>query len=328
LRALEIILGLASVVISIVILANLDYQTSQLIILLGVSVLFIAIRMAATGEVRRKVTSLESIGYLGGGLLTAAAVLAAVFLPGLSFETLVYLFAIALAIQGAGRVSRSIRRGPPSWLRGSAMVVGAMTVTLAVAAALVPNIAALTLVPLVAAIVLVNGVEMTVWGLRPTDPRQLVLLKLVLFSAFYGLILVNWIDLFATAAPAYHIWLVMTYMAPFGVLIVFQGFKNWQLALSLGLLVSLMNDVGYFFVGDLLFGFHQALLPWIEGQLGFQGSQLLFDFQGGAFTIPVTSTLMGISIYARIAVVTLILLHWWRQPSRIAMPGSDTAANR
>jgi len=136
-------------------------------------------------------------------------------------------------------------------------------------------------------IVFLNGIEMIVWGLRPTDVRQMTLLKLILFSAFYGLVLINWVDLYGTSAPAYHIWLVMTYMAPFGVLIVFQGFKDWQLALSLGLLVSLMNDVGYFFVGDLLFGFHRALLPWIEGQLGFQGSTVLFTFQGGLFNIPV-----------------------------------------
>jgi len=158
---------------------------------------------------------------------------------------------------------------------------------------------------------------MVVWGLRPTDPRQLTLLKLVLFSAFYGLVLVNWIDLFATSAPAYHVWLILTYMAPFGVLVVFQGLKDWQLAVSLGLLVSLMNDVGYFFIGDLLFGFHRALVPWIEGQLGFRGTEVLFTFQGGAFNFPVTSVLMGVSIYARAAVVALILYSWWRQPSRI-----------
>jgi hypothetical protein len=181
---------------------------------------------------------------------------------------------------------------------------------------LTPDIATLTLVPLLAVIVLVNGIEMIVWGLRPTDPRQLTLLKLVLFSAFYGLILINWLDLYGTSAPAYHIWLVLTYMAPFGVLIVFQGLKDWQLALSLGLLVSLMNDVGYFFIGDLLFGFHKAILPWIEGQLGFFGNQLLFEFQGGIFTIPVTSILMGFTIYGRIAVVSLVLYHWWRNPSK------------
>ena len=316
-RLLEVVLGIASVVISVVILANLSYGTTELVLLLSVALLFSAIRMVATGGVRQRFAWFEKLGLLGGGVLAAVAVLVVIFLPGLSFETFVFLFAIAMTIQGLGRIFHSTRSGHPAWLRGSALVTGALTVSLALGAVLVPNIAALTLVPLLAVIVMVNGIEMTVWGLRPTDPRQLTLLKLILFSAFYGLILINWVDLYGTSAPAYHVWLVLTYMAPFGVLIVFQGFKDWQLALSLGLLVSLMNDVGYFFVGDLLFGFHEALVPWVEGQLGFQGSQLLFNFQGGFFTIPVTSTLMGITIYARVVVVALILYHWWRQPSRI-----------
>lgn len=217
-----------------------------------------------------------------------------------------------------GRILHSTKGGRPAWLRGSALFMGVLALALAIGAALVPGVATLTLVPLIGVIVLLNGIEMIVWGLRPTDYRQIMLLKLILFSALYGLLLVNWIDLFATSAPAYHIWLILTYMAPFGVLIVFQGTKDWQLAVSLGLLVSLMNDVGYFFIGDLLFGFHRALLPWVEGQLGFQGTAVLFTFQGGAFNFPVTSILMGVSIYARVAVVTLVLYHWWKQPYRIA----------
>ena len=316
-RVLEVALGLASVVVSIVILANLNYGETQLLELLALALIFNALRMMGTGGIGKRLESLEALGLIGGGLLATLIVLLAILLPGLSFETLVYLFAITLAIQGLGRVFHSLRRGPPTWLRGSAMVVGGLTICLAVLAVVVPNIALLTLVPLVAVLVLVSGIEMIVWGLHPTDPRQITLLKLILFSAFYGLIIINWIDLFATSAPAYHVWLVLTYMAPFGVLIVFQGRKDWQLALSLGLLVSLMNDVGYFFVGDLLFGFHRDLTTWIEGQLGFQGTQILFYFQGGAFNIPVTSLLMGATIYGRIAVVAAVLYHWWRQPANL-----------
>jgi hypothetical protein len=78
-----------------------------------------------------------------------------------------------------------------------------------------------------------------------------------------------------------------------------------------------VRKVPNYFVGDLLFRFHKGLVPWVEGQLGFLGSQLLFTFQGGAFTIPVTSTLMRISIHARIVVVAVVLYHWWRQPSKL-----------
>jgi hypothetical protein len=316
-RVLEVVLGLASTVMALVILANLTYQSTQLVLLLSVAILFSAVRMIAAGGLRRSLASLEALGLLGGGALASFAVLAAILDPTLSLRTLEFLFAMSLTVQGLGRILRSARGGRPSWLRGSNFATGAVTVAFAAGAVLVPDLAFVTLVPILAVVVLVNGIEAVVSGLQPTDPRQLTLLKLILFSAFYGLVLINWIDLFAVTAPAYHIWLVMTYMAPFGVLIVFQGLGEWQLALSLGLLVSLMNDVGYYFVGDLLFGFSQPLVPWVEGQLGFQGTNLLFTFQGGFFTIPVTSVLMGATIYTRIAVVALILYHWWRHPSRL-----------
>jgi Short repeat of unknown function (DUF308) len=316
-RVLEVVLGLASVSLSVVVLANLTYQSTQLVLLLSVAILFSAVRMIAAGGLRRSLASIEALGLLGGGALASVAVLAAILDPTLGLRTLEFLFAVSLTIQGLGRILRSTRRGRPSWLRGSSFATGAVTVAFAAAAVLVPGLALLTLVPLLAVVVLVNGIETVVSGLQPTDPRQLTLLKLVLFSAFYGLVLINWIDLYATTAPAYHVWLILTYMAPFGVLIVFQGLKEWQLALSLGLLVSLMNDVGYYFVGDLLFGFSQPLVPWVGGQLGFQGTKLLFNFQGGFFTIPVTSILMGVSIYARVAVVAVVLYHWWHHPSRL-----------
>lgn len=316
-RGLEVILGLASVVVSVVILANLNYQTTDLVVLLSVALLFSAFRMIAAGGMRRHLARFEALGLMGGGGLALGAVLVVLFLPGLSFETLVFLLAISLVIQGMGKMLHSRWRSHPRWLKGSAVATGTLTIGLVGVALLVPGFAALTLVPLLSVLVLVNGIESIVSGLRPTDARQLTLLKLVLFSAFYGLVLINWIDLFATTAPAYHVWLVLTYMAPFGVLIVFQGFEDWQLALSLGLLVSLMNDVGYYFVGDLLFGFQKDLVSWVLGQLGFEGNRVLFYFQGGFFEIPVTSTLMGISIYTRIAVVSLILYQWWRQPSKL-----------
>ncbi|QQG48587.1 MAG: hypothetical protein HY247_07555 [archaeon] len=314
-RTFEVLVGLTSVGISIVILANPSFGVASLIVLLALAIFLGSVRMAFTGGVRRRLVSIEALGLAGGGVLGVGLALGAFLFPDLSLRTITYVLAVGLTLQGLGRIVHAVGAGRPRWLRGSAAATGVVTVFLAGLALLVPGIAEFTLVALLSLVVLVNGVETVVSGLGPSNKRQLTVLKLVLFSLFYGLILVNWIDLYATAAPAYHIWLVLTYMAPFGVLIVFQGTKDWQLALSLGLLVSLTNDVGYFFVGDLLFGFHVDLVPWLEGQLGFLGGKLLFDFQGGFFKIPVTSALMGFSIYARVAVVAAILYHWWHYPS-------------
>lgn len=318
LRVAEVIFGLLTVAISVVVLANPTFSVQNMVLLLAFALTFSAVRMVATGSAKRRLMSSEAIGLAAGGLLALALVVAVVFLPGLSLRTLVLLLAWSLTIQGLGRILHSTGRGTPRWLRGSALATGLVTVLLAAVVELVQGVALATLVVLLAVTVLVNGVETVVSGLRPTNRRQLTLLKLILFSAFYGLVLVNWIDLYGSQAPGYHIWVILTMMAPFGVVLVFQGLRDWQLALSLGLLVSLMNDLGYYFVGDLLFDFHVSLVPWLSNQLGFRGDMVLFTFEGGFFSFPVTSILMGASIYGRIAVVAVVLYHWWRAPMRLA----------
>jgi hypothetical protein len=75
-----------------------------------------------------------------------------------------------------------------------------------------------------------------------------------------------------------------------------------------------VNDLGYY-SDDVLFGFHEELIPWLSEQLGSQGSTLLFTFQCGLFTIPVTSYLIGASVYLRIVVV--VLYQWCRRPTNL-----------
>ena len=319
-RLTEVILGLASVAVAVVVLANPTYSMGQLALLLAVSIGLNGLRMIVTGGIKKQLMSVEGLGLVGGGIATLVIIILAWVFPGETLSAIVSLLAVALTIQGLGRILHSAGRGYPMWLRGSAFATGLLTVVVAALAAFV-QLASVTLAVVLAVIVLMNGIEGIVSGLRPSNKRQLTLLKLILFSAFYGLILINWVDLFQNFVPAYHVWLILTYMAPFGVLIVFQGFKDWQLALSLGLLVSLMNDVGYLFVGDLIFGLGKPLLPWVEGQLGFTGNAVLFPFEGAGFSFPVTSWLMGASIYARIVVVAAVLYHWWTTPAKFKGSG-------
>ncbi|MCL4540241.1 MAG: hypothetical protein M1378_11710 [Bacteroidetes bacterium] len=71
-----------------------------------------------------------------------------------------------------------------------------------------------------------------------------------------------------------------------------------------------MNDLDYYITGNLFFGFHVNLIAWLSSQLGFEGSKVLFNFEGGFFTIPVTSYLMGFTVYARFVVAALVLYQW------------------
>jgi len=316
LRLVEVILGLITVAISIVVIADPDYGAHYLVFLLALALGFGAVRIIATGGIKSHLVSLEGLGLAGAGLLALALVVAVVVVPGMSLETLVLLLAVSLTAQGFGRVLHSSGKGRPIWLSGSSLATGVAMVLLAATVEFVKGVALLTLVELLALTVLVSGAEAVVSGLGPTNQKQLTLLKLVVFAAFYGIVFVNWIDLFNGGAyinvvPGYHLWVVMAYMIPFGVLLVIQGRKDWELALSLGLLASLGNDLAYFVVGNAFFGFNVNLLDWYAHQFGFYGNTILFTFNGGFFSFGVPSWLMGASIYARIAVVMLSLRQWW-----------------
>ena len=336
-RLIQVLLGLVSMGFAIVVLSEPVLSLSGLVVLLGEAVaLFAAQTILAGGRflsvgrewfpgTRSVWRTIRSYGTLGVGVVALGITVFVVLDPALALTTAVFALALALVAGALGRVLQSAGENLAPWLRMSALATGLSSVVLVGLSVAFYGYALAAFAILVGVILLLSGIETVVAGLHPTDPRQFVLLKLVLFSAFYGLILINWIDLFGKQVPAYGLWLILTYMAPFGVLIVFEGGKSWPLAISLGLLVSLFNDVGYFFVGNLLFGFHENLGPWISGQLGFQGPKIVTIFQGGAFTIDVSSWLMGFSIYARAAIVALILFYWWRHPSEIVAVGSAPA---
>ncbi len=328
-RATEIVLGLIGAGVAIVVLANPFVSVGTLIVLLSVALVADCVRLLlpfGTGprwwlrvehDLRSTLGWVLRLGRFALGAIAILIVLAVLLDPQLGELTLLYLIASGIVILSIARISSAYGPETAGWLRISSVGTGVIVLLLMVAALADPTIGIPTLAILLAVSMLINSVQSVVWGLRPTDPRQITLLKLVLFSLFYGLVLINWIDLFGKTVPAYGIWLLLTYFAPFVVLIIYEGVGQWPLALSLGLLVSLANDVGYYFVGNLLFGFHQDLPNWISGQLGLRGDQLVTIFQAGAISINVYSWQMGLSIYLRALVVTIGLYYWWSHPSRI-----------
>ncbi len=340
-RVSLVLIGLTSVVLAVIVLSHPAVSATTLLALLAAAIALNSVRTILAGGRLFRPTggawspprfgwkAMRQLGILGIGVVAIAICLIAAIDPSLALAAVVFLLAAALVAQGLGRIAEGFVSGHADWLRTSGIATGGLIVLLVVASVAFEGFALFGFAILVGVVILISGVETIVFGLRPTDPRQFVILKLVLFAAFYGLVMINWIDLFGKSVPGYGVWLVMSYMAPFGVILVFQGWEAWPLATSLGLLVSLMNDVGYFFVGNLLFGFHENLGPWIEGQLGFEGTKLVTIFEAGAFNIDVDSWMMGLSIYLRAAVVGVILYYWWRNPGRLvarSAEGSPSAA--
>ena len=77
----------------------------------------------------------------------------------------------------------------------------------------------------------------------------------LLFSVFYGLIFLNYIDIITPGGVygGYHLWLSVMYFFPF-VALTLSFPRNWQLTLGLGLVASLMNDVFYGLIKNFVTG--------------------------------------------------------------------------
>jgi hypothetical protein len=149
-----------------------------------------------------------------------------------------------------------------------------------------------------------------------SETKLSLLVVLLLYSFFYGFVLVNWIDLFVSPrhVPGYHLWLAIVYFTPFITVLFLRGLEDWELAVSLGLFTSLMNDLFYYIAGRLLFGIHVDLVYFYKCQLlPVCEKPLEFDF---FFTkLKPYPLLMPLSIYARATLVYLLLYKWWTDGS-------------
>jgi hypothetical protein len=137
-----------------------------------------------------------------------------------------------------------------------------------------------------------------------------LLVKFLIYSLIYGLFFINIIDINIRSFFWYHWVLIFLEFLPFLVICLILGWKNWDLFLALGLLSSLMNDLFYAPMSNYFFGGSYNLSEWFLQQLGFRGNIVIYHFQGGFFTFPVTSWLMGLSIYLRIVLIFFLLRNW------------------
>ena len=134
-------------------------------------------------------------------------------------------------------------------------------------------------------------------------------LFLVVFAVVYGLVFINYIDIITPGGDkgGYHLWLVLMYFVPFAILSV-ADIKNWKLTLGLGFLASLMNDVFYGAMRNVMgqpYDLERYYNLWLIPQ-----TTKLFDLNLGFSVIEVQSWMMASSIYIRIATVFMLLEGW------------------
>ena len=136
----------------------------------------------------------------------------------------------------------------------------------------------------------------------------------LVFAVVYGFVFINYIDVLSGGYQGYHLWLVIMYFFPFATLSMLFP-RNLQLTVGLGLLVSLMNDVFYGVVRNLM-GFPLDL-TWYYNRWLIPSNALLFQLNLGFIVIPVFSWMMALSIYLRIIAV-VVLLRIWQTKAKIS----------
>jgi CheY-like chemotaxis protein len=132
------------------------------------------------------------------------------------------------------------------------------------------------------------------------------ILYLVL-AVVYGFVFINYIDVLSGGYEGYHLWLIIMYFFPFAAQSILFP-RNLQLTVGLGLVVSLMNDVFYGLVRNLM-GFPLDL-TWYYHNWLIPGGTTLFKLNLGFAALPVFSWMMALSIYIRIIAVFILLRIW------------------
>ncbi|MGA2386784.1 MAG: response regulator [Candidatus Bathyarchaeia archaeon] len=129
----------------------------------------------------------------------------------------------------------------------------------------------------------------------------------IVFAVVYGFVFINYIDVLSGGYGGYHLWLVIMYFFPFATLSMFFP-RNFELTVGLGLIVSLMNDVFYGVVRNLM-GFPYDLTRYYHNWL-IPGNATLFQLNLGFVVMPVFSWMMALSIYIRIIAIFILLRIW------------------
>jgi hypothetical protein len=111
------------------------------------------------------------------------------------------------------------------------------------------------------------------------------------------------------------------YFFPFFSLAALNFSLNFRLTLSLGLIVSLMNDLFYYPIG-YLFGVHSNLARYYTLWL-IPSNTPLFNLNFGFAVFRVFSWMMALAIYGRIALVCIMLRAWKIQTNAKCVNGKE-----
>ncbi len=165
LRILEIIFGISSIILSIVIILNTEIAMEILVVLFSFALLFFGIRNLSMGF-SSKIHSGKLKGLLiGSG--TAVMILAALVLlyPEMAIEAMIALLSITMIIVGLSAMTLGVTHKWSTLQRGISIGTGALVLSLTVPIVLFQDLAMFTIIILLSISFLINGMEIISSGI-------------------------------------------------------------------------------------------------------------------------------------------------------------------
>jgi len=165
LRVLEIIFGISSIILSIVIIINTEIAIELLVVLFSFGLLFFGIRNLTMGT-SSKLHSKKIKGLLIGSGTTVMILAAIVLLyPEMAIEAMIVLLSITMVIIGFASITIGLTRKWSNIQRGISIGTGAIVLILAVPVIIYPDLAMFAIIILLSMSFLINGMEIITSGI-------------------------------------------------------------------------------------------------------------------------------------------------------------------
>jgi uncharacterized membrane protein HdeD (DUF308 family) len=164
LRGFEIVTGLLSIVMGVLVLVFPDWGVSTLVVLLSFGLMFAGFRSISLVGYTDVSRGVRAVSVISGIISLIVALLVFVF-PNFGVLTLILFVSSGLLMYGVGRVFLAYKlTGTIGWLRGMIAAIGVIDIILSIVVLVLPSLALLTLAVILALVLLVSGAEMIVSG--------------------------------------------------------------------------------------------------------------------------------------------------------------------
>ena len=164
LRGIEVVTGLLSMLLGVLVLLFPGWGVSTLVVLLSIGLIFAGIRSISLIGYGRLSKGLRVMSVIAG-IVSLILALLVLILPGFAILTLLILVSLGMMVYGFGRIFLAYTRSTMvSWLRGMMVAVGVVDVILSVVVLVLPGLSLLAFAVILALVLLVSGAEMVISG--------------------------------------------------------------------------------------------------------------------------------------------------------------------